>query len=275
VWTEGVFLPGRTFIETLEAMMERVDYAILVATPDDMLRQRNVETFSMRDNVLLELGLFMARLGRTRTYLVSPRDRAIHVPSDLLGLTTVSYNLPSSAEEATDALHGPCDEIRRAMREAERELSLATKRVLVKRLLGLTNRVQGFVVSLQSESVRSLADRSQFERIRDECATRLTNLIREYEGDASRLNVGDKSARVADAVLLAVREIPFPEEVVVTDNDVVGGLLRHLTGTRSAGQQIGDRFEKLAKRLDEWWNRHGARISAALNDFQAALIEAM
>lgn len=46
-------------------MLERVDYAILVASPDDMLRQRDVESFSMRDNVLLELGLFMTT-GRIR-----------------------------------------------------------------------------------------------------------------------------------------------------------------------------------------------------------------
>jgi predicted nucleotide-binding protein len=67
IWTEGVFLPGRTFIETLESLLDRVDYAILVASPDDMLRRRDVERFSMRDNVLLELGLFIAKLGRNRT----------------------------------------------------------------------------------------------------------------------------------------------------------------------------------------------------------------
>lgn len=48
IWTEGVFLPGRTFIETLEKILDEMDYAILLATPDDSLTKRDVENFSMR-----------------------------------------------------------------------------------------------------------------------------------------------------------------------------------------------------------------------------------
>ena len=135
IWTEGVFLPGRTFIETLESMLDRVDYAILVASPDDMLRKRDVDSFSMRDNVLLELGLFMAKLGRARTYLVSPKDTPIHIPSDLLGVTTVSYISPFSADDAIQALKEPCAKIKEAMEVAEKELSTSMKRILVNSLL--------------------------------------------------------------------------------------------------------------------------------------------
>lgn len=173
VWTEGVFLPGRTFIETLESMLDSVDYAVLVATPDDMLKKRDVESLSMRDNVLLELGLFMAKLGRTRTYLASPKDTTIHIPSDLLGLTTVSYVSPSSADEAVACLKEPCERIKLAMTAAEKEMSLSMRRALVKRLLSFTNQVQSFVLTLQSESIRSLTDRAEFERIRNESADRL------------------------------------------------------------------------------------------------------
>lgn len=275
VWTEGVFLPGRTFIETLEKLLDRMDYAILVATPDDMLVKRDVESFSMRDNVLLELGLFMAKLGRERTYLVSPRDRSIHVPSDLLGLTTVDYECPTSPEEAIEALRESCEEIKLAMGEAEKELSTATKRMLVKRLLGLTNRVQAFVVALQSASVRSLADRSEFEKIRQQCADRLAGLAQDYEEDAKRLGVQEESAHLTSTVLEAIQQIPFPKEAVVSESDVVGGMFRHIVGKRSVGEQVTDRFEKLAERYDRWWDEYGARVSAALNNFQAALIAAM
>ena len=275
IWTEGVFLPGRTFIETLESMLDRMDYAILVATPDDMLRQRDVESFSMRDNVLLELGLFMAKLGRTRTYLVSPGDTQIHIPSDLLGLTTVSYATPSSAEEAVERLKEPCDRIKRAMTVAEKELSVAMKRILVKRLLSLTNRMQSFVVTLQSESIRSLTDRGEFERIRDESLARLAALANEYGDDATKLGVKAQADELSDVVLDAVRDLPFPEEAIVTHDEVVGGLLRHLTGARTGGDQVRDRFGKLTVRYEVWWGRCGPRISAALNDFQAALIAAM
>ncbi|MBN1996783.1 nucleotide-binding protein [candidate division KSB1 bacterium] len=275
IWTEGVFLPGRTFIETLEQMLDRMDYAILVATPDDMLRQRNIESFSMRDNVLLELGLFMAKLGRARTYLVSPKDTPIHIPSDLLGVTTVSYTAPSSTETAAELLKNPCDRIKEAMKAAEEELSLAMKRLLVKRLLTLTNRIQSFVVTLQSESIRSLTDRSEFERIRVDSIERLAALTSEYEEDAKKLDVTQQADQLTEIVLDAVREIPFPEEAVVTQSDMVGGFLSHLAGARSAKDQIRDRFEKLTKRYEGWWGKYGPRISGALNEFQAALINSM
>jgi hypothetical protein len=275
IWADGVFLPGRTFIETLEAMLDRVDYAILVASPDDMLKKREVESFSMRDNVLLELGLFMAKLGRTRTYLVSPKDTPIHIPSDLLGLTTVSYMSPARAEDSIQALKEPCEKIRQAMLAAERELSTAMKRMIVKRLLSLTNRIQSLVVTLQSESIRSLIDRAEFERVRADCAERLAALVAEYEEDAKKLGVQDQAARLTGVVLDAVQQIPFPEEALVTQDDVVGGLLSHLVGTRSAKDQVRDRFQKLTVRYESWWRRHGPRVSGALNEFQGALISAM
>ena len=275
IWTEGVFLPGRTFIETLETMLNNMDYAILVATPDDTLTKRDVKNFSMRDNVLLELGLFMAKLGRTRTYLVSPKDAPIHIPSDLLGLTTVDYKLPVSADEAVAALKEPCDRIKQAMQVAEADISLAMKRTLVKRLLSLTNRIQSFVITLQSESIRSLTDRAQFDRIRSHSAERLATLAKEYENDAKKLGLKEQTDRLSSVVLAAVKDIPFPEEAVVTQDDVVGGLLSHLTGARSAKDQVRDRFTKLTTRYENWWYQHGPRISAALNEFQSSLIATM
>jgi hypothetical protein len=275
VWTEGVFLPGRTFIETLEKMLDEMDYAILVATPDDMLIQRNVESFSMRDNVLLELGLFMAKLGRTRTYLVSPSDQPIRIPSDLLGVTTVSYETFTTPEQANAALAEPCGRIKQAMREAEKELSSAMKRITAKRLLTLTNRIQGFLVSLQSESVRALTDRAAFEKVRADSAGRIASLATEYQEDAEKMGVQGEAEQVTGCVLDAIRSLPYPEEAVVTEGDVVGGVLKHLAGRRSAEDQIRDRFAGLTTRYKGWWDHHGPLVLGALNQFQASLISAM
>jgi len=275
IWTEGIFLPGRTFIETLEKVLDEMDYAILVATPDDSLTKRAVENFSMRDNVLLELGLFMAKLGRRRTYLVSPRDRPIHIPSDLLGLTTVSYEYSQDARDCIERLAEPCETIRMAMREAEKELSLAMKRTLVKRLLGWTTKLQGFVVTLQTESIKSVLDRSKFERLRLEIAGRISETVQEYKPDADSLSVGAQYDELVTIMLSAVETIPFPEEAVVSKQEVVDGVLGHLMGRKSVESQLNERVALLVSRYEVWWNDHGPRISKASLDLQAALIGAM
>jgi predicted nucleotide-binding protein len=68
LWNDGFFRPGVTFIETLVNSLPRFDFAILVFRADDLTTSHGVETFSPRDNVIFELGLFMGRLGRSRTF---------------------------------------------------------------------------------------------------------------------------------------------------------------------------------------------------------------
>ena len=67
VWAEGTFTPSMTFIEAIEVELNRCDFAVLTLTPDDRLESRGRTIMAPRDNVLLELGLFMGRLGRERT----------------------------------------------------------------------------------------------------------------------------------------------------------------------------------------------------------------
>jgi predicted nucleotide-binding protein len=91
VWTNGVFQASSYPIESLEKQLENSDFAIAVAQPDDTTTSRGVEQRSPRDNVIFELGFFMGRLGRKRTVLVEPREEEIKLPSDLTGITTLTY----------------------------------------------------------------------------------------------------------------------------------------------------------------------------------------
>src|SRR5437667_2021442 len=88
IWNEGFFGLGNTFIETLVNSLPRFDFAILVLTPDDLVNSRDVESFGPRDNVLFELGLFMGRLGRSRTFILHQSNSRVKIPSDLSGVTT-------------------------------------------------------------------------------------------------------------------------------------------------------------------------------------------
>jgi CRP/FNR family transcriptional regulator, cyclic AMP receptor protein len=82
VWNQGTFKPSMTFIESLEAELGQCDFAVLTLTPDDRLKSRGHTSMAPRDNVLFELGLFMARLGRERTYFVCDRNQHLKIPTD-------------------------------------------------------------------------------------------------------------------------------------------------------------------------------------------------
>lgn len=91
IWNEGTFKPSLTFIEAVEAELDRCDFAVLTLTPDDRLESRGQMSMAPRDNVLFELGLFMGRLGRERTYFVCDRNQTLKIPTDLLGVNPAMY----------------------------------------------------------------------------------------------------------------------------------------------------------------------------------------
>jgi CRP/FNR family transcriptional regulator, cyclic AMP receptor protein len=95
--TSGVFSPSEFPIDDLAKQVLECDFAALVIGPDDRILSRGVESEGPRDNVLLELGLFMGALGRNRTFLVVPRDIDVKIPSDVLGLNPVKVSLSSGS----------------------------------------------------------------------------------------------------------------------------------------------------------------------------------
>jgi hypothetical protein len=116
LWNEGVFNIGSTFIESLVAALPRFDFAALLLTPDDLVVARDERVLGPRDNVLFELGLFMGRLGRDRTFVIRPKGDGVKVPSDLDGLVVATYDWPRD-DSNYDAAVGPaCDDIRKAIR---------------------------------------------------------------------------------------------------------------------------------------------------------------
>lgn len=91
IWSSGLFGLGLGTLETLVNSLNRFDFAALVLTPDDIVTSRETSSDSPRDNVLLELGLFIGHLGRERTFIVYNRDKNLKLPSDLAGVTAADY----------------------------------------------------------------------------------------------------------------------------------------------------------------------------------------
>lgn len=88
-WDQSVFEPGGYTLDSLITTARSVDFAVLVATPDDTTVSRGESKPSARDNIVLEFGLFAGALGRERTYLLATGD--LKLPTDVLGLTRLPY----------------------------------------------------------------------------------------------------------------------------------------------------------------------------------------
>ena len=95
IWDE-TFSPSDIVIDRLLVNSRVYDYAILVVTPDDIQISRGTKHQSPRDNINLEIGIFMANLGRRHCIVVRPGNEKVKLPSDLLGLCTVNYEYTSN-----------------------------------------------------------------------------------------------------------------------------------------------------------------------------------
>jgi predicted nucleotide-binding protein len=116
LWNEGVFALGYGTLESLVQALNRFDFGLFVLTGDDLTVSKGVEQKSARDNVLIEFGLFVGRLGRERTFLLCCKDDHIKIPSDLAGMTFATFSMPADLTKLIPAVGPACVKIRNAVR---------------------------------------------------------------------------------------------------------------------------------------------------------------
>ena len=116
VWDDGVFFAGGYPLEVLEGQVAESDFAVAIAEADDITESRGAKARTVRDNVLFELGLFMGKLTRHRAILVHPRIKDLRLPSDLHGLTLISYE-PGDDSTLAARLLPVCEKIREIVRK--------------------------------------------------------------------------------------------------------------------------------------------------------------
>lgn len=95
---------GQTIIEKLEEYALNVGYAIVLATPDDKGRSKEVEEskYRVRQNVVLELGMFLAKLGREKVAILLKEEEDFEKPTDIQGIIYIPFQ--KSVEEASLSL---------------------------------------------------------------------------------------------------------------------------------------------------------------------------
>ncbi len=114
VWSQDIFKPSSYALDDLEDALDAFDFGIFIFSPEDMTTIRNEEKMTVRDNVLFEFGLFIGRLGRENCFFVMPRaEDDLHLPTDLLGLSPLTYD-PKRTDSNLNAALGPaCNKIRK------------------------------------------------------------------------------------------------------------------------------------------------------------------
>ena len=111
VWDQEDWL-NKGVLEHLMAILDKYNFAVFVLRPDDVIQIKGETMKSTRDNVLLELGLFMGRYNRERVFIVCEKDEDLRIASDLLGINFALYNAESPEELAV-----ACNDIAKQMLE--------------------------------------------------------------------------------------------------------------------------------------------------------------
>jgi len=84
---------GRTIIEKFEMYSEDVAFAVVLLTPDDVgsgVENQSKLRKRARQNVIMELGYFMGRLGRTRVCAL--HKSGVELPSDYQGVLYIEID---------------------------------------------------------------------------------------------------------------------------------------------------------------------------------------
>lgn len=96
---------GQTIIEKLEENTDKVQFGIVLATPDDIGYSKGKEVdkkYRVRQNVILELGMLLSKVGRSRVVILLSQAEELEKPSDIDGLIYIPFT--NNVEEANISL---------------------------------------------------------------------------------------------------------------------------------------------------------------------------
>lgn len=85
---------GQTIIEKLEDYTEDIGFGVILATPDDLGYPKDHEdqrAFRVRQNVVLELGMLLVKLGRPKVAILLGSQVDMERPSDIQGLIYIPF----------------------------------------------------------------------------------------------------------------------------------------------------------------------------------------
>ncbi len=140
-WTTAVEKGGVVSTELLATDKKKIDFAVLIMTPDDNLELRKEHYIAPRDNLVFEAGLYTSALGHDRVILLVPETvDPVRLPTDFAGFKYVKYKAPQgklqglSQERLKEALEPPAEEIRNKVETlgpAQRRFGAPTRTIAI------------------------------------------------------------------------------------------------------------------------------------------------
>jgi len=148
---ENAFNLSSITITTLIGKTKEADYSVFVFHPDDKILIREKEYSSVRDNVLLELGMFIGALGIERCFILVPKSSKtiFRMPTDLSGVTISFYD--DQEENYVDAVTSSCAKIKQAIKKLESKKIKTESKTEVEILKQQINSVQTEIWRLRHE----------------------------------------------------------------------------------------------------------------------------
>jgi len=87
---------GRTIIEKFEEYGSVASFAIVLLSPDDHVTEKEQDPSGARSrarqNVILELGFFLGKLGRERVAVIYRQEKGFEMPSDYSGVVYIPFD---------------------------------------------------------------------------------------------------------------------------------------------------------------------------------------
>jgi predicted nucleotide-binding protein len=300
LWSRDVFLPSDYTLETLEKQITMHCFAVLVASPDDALITRGTSYPAMRDNVLVEFGLFVGALGRRHAFFICPSTPRIKLPSDLLGVTTATYDatrIPKKlgSRDAVRRVKGACQQVLKVIKREwsimQQQQSEEVKRLQGRKKVKAARRLHTVASRLFTETQREAftrwSDLKAFKKFKATAKGEIRELAQSYAKDASLLGLQDQLKELRRLAINALRELPYPQELSVAAAKKMQRRLsmqalkiKHRHGTRAANKyyreaamrQIEAQGNRARRLYKKWWNEHWSGLQQASGKMNDALV---
>jgi hypothetical protein len=302
LWDQDLFLPGSYVLETLERELRKFQFAVLVATGDDQLIKRGTASAAIRDNLLVEFGLFAGALGRRRVFLMCPDDSKITIPSDLIGLLVAMYDAKRAAlggSETTAAIETPCRKMLAAIEEETRKIEQSQTGLnermrashqmqAIQRLQGAASSLRDALIAVQRDAFAALSNRATFDEVKRRATDHVDSMVHDLRRDAATAGAESELEELRARTHEALMDLPFPEEIAVSRSDVSRNLREYapsalrsfLAGNdpfaevqSTANRDVNHTLNSLRSRYSDWWDAHcsglqqaTARLQDKLND---------